>query len=91
MTHADVNAILARRVQQLEDDRDRWEVRARDAQRLARIRGIVISWMAGEAQDRHLSHLALDEESLEIVAQQATDETFRELRERGMPIVVSDE
>lgn len=91
MTHAELHTILARRVQQLEDERDRWQAQALEAQRLARIRAICVSWMAGEATDAHLGHLALDEETLEIVAQRCTDETFRELRDRGMPIQVTDE
>jgi len=40
MTHAELHTILARRVQQLEDERDRWQSQALDAQRVARIRAI---------------------------------------------------
>lgn len=84
MTTATVNELLARRIAQLEDDRDRWQRIALDERRSSRLRGICVTWLMGNASEQHLKSLALDEESLEIVAHQCTDETFIELRNRGL-------
>lgn len=83
--------LLARRVAQLEDDRDRWQRIAMDERRASRIRGICIAWLMGNADESHLTALALDDESLEIVANRCTDEVFIELRGRGMSPTVSEE
>ena len=91
MTTATTAELLARRVAQLEEDRDRWERIARDERRASRMRGICVAWLMGNADDAHLKALALDDESLEIVANQCTDETFIELRSRGMTPTESDE
>lgn len=84
MTAASTSELLARRVAQLEEDRDRWERVARDERRASRMRAICVAWLMGNADDVHLKALALDEESLEIIANACTDETFIELRNRGM-------
>ena len=55
------------------------------------MRGICVTWLMGNADDSHLKALALDDESLEIVANQCTDETFIELRSRGVAPTASDE
>lgn len=91
MTTASVSELLARRIAQLEEDRDRWQRIARDERRASRIRGICVTWLMGNADDQHLRALALDEESLEIIANRCTDEVFIELRERGMAPAVNEE
>jgi len=91
MTGATTTELLARRVAQLEEDRDRWEQIARDERRASRMRGICVTWLMGNADEQHLKALALDDESLEIVANQCTDETFIELRGRGMVPATSEE
>ena len=55
------------------------------------MRGICVTWLMGNADDSHLKALALDDESLEIVANQCTDETVIELRSRGVAPTASDE
>lgn len=84
MTTATTAELLARRVAQLECDRDHWERMYRAERRSARIRAICITWLTGDANDDTVRAFALDDESLEIVAHQCTDEVYRELRERGV-------
>jgi hypothetical protein len=84
VTTATTAELLARRVAQLESDRDHWERCYRAERNASRIRAICISWLMGNAEDAHMKALALDEESLDIVAHQCNDEVFRELRERGV-------
>lgn len=84
MTQATTAELLARRVAQLECDRDHWERSYRAERSAARMRAICIAWLMGNADEPHIKALALDEESLDIVAHQCTDEIFRELRERGL-------
>lgn len=84
MTQSTVSELLARRVAQLEQDRDRWQSMAMDAQRSARLRGICVCWLIGNATESHLRYLALDEESMDIVSHNCTDDVFRELRQRGL-------
>ena len=91
MTTATTEELLARRVAQLECDREHWERMYWQERRSARIRAICITWLMGNASEQHLKCLALDEESLEIVAHQCTDETFIELRDRGLSPNVAEE
>ena len=91
MTQATTAELLARRVAQLEEDRERWERIARDERRSSRMRGICVAWLMGNADESHLKALALDDESLEIVANHCTDEVFIELRSRGMSPTASEE
>jgi len=84
MTHSTVEDLLARRIAQLESDRDHWERMYRRERMASRVRAVCVCWLTGDAGDSVTKALALDDEDLEIVAHQCTDEVYREMRERGL-------
>lgn len=84
-------AVLARRVAQLEADRDAWETRANAAVRDVMALSLCAAWLQGHASDREITALGFDEEALEILCDKASNEVYGRLQRLGLAPAVQDD
>ena len=88
---ADTIAILARRVAQLEADRDAHEARANAVTRDVMALSLACAWLQGHASDREITALGFDEEALEIIADKASNDVYGRLQRLGLAPAVKDD
>lgn len=84
-------ATLARRISQLEEDRDRWEGRANALMRDVMALSLCAAWLQGHASDREIAALGFDEESLEILSDKASNDVYGRLHRLGLAPAVQDD
>lgn len=84
-------ATLARRISQLEEDRDRWEGRANALMRDVMALSLCAAWLQGHASDREIAALGFDEESLEILSDKASNDVYGRLQRLGLAPAVQDD
>lgn len=90
-TPADTIALLARRVAQLEHDRDAHEARANAVTRDVMALSLACAWLQGHASDREITALGFDEEALEIIADRASNDVYGRLQRLGLAPAVQDD
>ena len=83
--------LLARRVAQLEADRDACEARANALMRDVMALSLCAAWLQGHASDREIVALGFDEEALEIIADKASNEVYGRLQRLGLAPAVQDD
>ena len=88
---AETIAVLARRVAQLEHDRDAHESRANALVRDVMALSLTCAWLQGHASDREITALGFDEESLEILADKASNDVYGRLQRLGLAPAVKDD
>ena len=84
-------ATLARRIAQLEEDRDAWEARANHGIRDIMALSLCAAWLQGHASDREIAALGFDEEAMEIIADRASNEVYGRLQLLGLAPAVQDD
>ena len=87
----DTTSILARRVAQLEADRDAHESRANGLVRDVMALSLACAWLQGHASDREITALGFDEEALEILADKASNDVYGRLQRLGLAPAVQDD
>lgn len=88
---AETIAVLARRVSQLEADRDAHEARANALIRDVMALSLTCAWMQGHASDREITALGFDEEALEMIADKASNDVYGRLQRLGLAPAVQDD
>ena len=88
---ADAISLLARRVAQLEADRDAHEARANGLVRDVMALSLATAWLQGHASDREIVALGFDEEALEIICDKASNEVYARLQRLGLAPAVQDD
>ena len=88
---AETIAVLARRVAQLEHDRDAHEARANGLVRDVMALSLACAWLQGHASDREITALGFDEEALEIIADKASNDVYGRLQRLGLAPAVKDD
>jgi len=89
-THETI-ATLARRISQLEEDRDRWEGRANALIRDVMALSLCAAWLQGHTSDREIVALGFDEEALEILSDKASNDVYGRLQRLGLAPAVQDD
>lgn len=84
-------AVLARRIAQLEHDRDAHESRASALTRDVMALSLACAWLQGHASDREITALGFDEEALEIIADRASNDVYGRLQRLGLAPAVKDD